>query len=205
MSDVSSLPLPESVFQYFTQARIRTAVESVLDYGAKKLPPGLEWEELPQFYRAALAASSVQVEWALTLDQLWSRVWPTVVPGWTALSVDEQNTGDLDAQVSIETCWREEWFGRCFTRSAVPAAQAQGRRQTDAVLCLGVSLTLEGVAIGLSLDLDSDVASLELAGFRYDDEDESWWTSEQVITGPTVDLRELQQAASKALQWLARG
>ncbi len=205
MTDASSLLLLDSVYQYLTQPRIRTAVDSVLDYGVKKLPPGLEWEELPQFYRAALAASSVQVEWALTLEDLWRRTWPATVAGWTALSVDVQNTRDLSAQVGVEKCWDEGWFGRCFTRPAIRAAQPRGGRHADdPVVCLGVSLALEGVAIGLSLDLESDVVNLELAGFGYDEEHEGWWIPEQGIAGQTVDLGELQQAALKALQWLAQ-
>ncbi|MCA1649327.1 MAG: hypothetical protein LC753_03310 [Acidobacteria bacterium] len=192
------------MFQYLTQPTIRAGVESVLDFGAKKLPPGLQWDELSQFYHASLAGSSVQTDWAITLDQLWRAVWPSSVPGWVPLSLDEQNLRDYDAPVSLEKCWTEEWFGRCFTRPR-PTTSAKTRRQpADDVLCLSVSLRHEGVAAGVSLDSALGSSGPDDDGFHFDSEYESWWTPEFKIASPHIDLSPLKIAAAAALKWVAR-
>lgn len=204
MTGAEELELPQSVFRYLTDPQLRAGVESVLEYRTKKLPPGLEWDELGQYFRAAVAASSVQADWALALGQLWRCVWPDQLVGWSPVSVDEQATREFDAHVSIDKCWSEEWFGRCFTRPAAPAASTQSRRKAvREVLCLGVSITLDGASVGISLD-PSPAAAPDPMLFHYDDDAAAWWSVEQVISSPTLDLSALQQAALQALKWAAR-
>lgn len=204
MSGTVALELPESVYQYLTDPAIRAGVDSVLEYGSKKLPPGLEWAELPQYFRAVVAASSVQADWALALENLWRRVWPSQPVGWSAVSVDEQSTRAFDAHVSIDKCWSEEWFGRCFTRPATLAASAKPRRQpAPDILCLGVSITLDGASIGIALD-PRPTAVPDQALFRYDDEAGAWWSVEQSIKSPILDLTQLHHAARQALAWAAQ-
>ena len=203
MTRTTSFKLPESVFAYLTQPAVRTGTDAVLGYGVKKLPPGLAWDELSKFYRASLAGSSIQTDWADALQDLWRSVWPTAVEGWTALSLDEQNVGDYQAQISIEKCCSEEWFGRCFVRASVALAGLKRRSRAEQVLCLSASIGLKGMAIGVSLDGAEDERGPQGSPFYYDIETDTWWTPEQKIVDPAVNLELLQQAATAALKWIS--
>ena len=194
--------LPESVFRYLKEPSVQGGVDAVLEYGIKKLPPGLEWEELPQYNRAALAAVSVQVDWSLALHDLWSAIWPESVSGWRPLTLDEQNTGDYAAQISIAQCWDQEWFGRCFIKLSVTGSGGGKRRQADPpVLCLGVSLSREGFSVGFSID-DPEVAKPDLPQFRFEPDEEGWWTPEQPVSSQDLDLSLVKAAAAEAVTWI---
>lgn len=137
-----SYEFPESVFEYLTDNSVRAGVNSIADNALKKLPAGLEWNEIPSFYRAVLATQQVQVEWALAMDALWRDVWPHAVPGWKAMQPYEQSAEYDDVDVSVAKCWSEEWFGRCFIKPARnPSPRPRrSRREDGAIFVLGVSL-----------------------------------------------------------------
>lgn len=201
-STATTLELPQSVFEYLTQPNLQAAVQSVLDHGTKKLPSGLEWNELPQYFRAVLAASSVQVDWALAHEHLWRSVWPSLVEGWSPASLDEQSTRDFDANVSVEKCWSDEWLWRCFTKPSARGASTMRRRATSPdILYLGVSISLNGTCVGVSIEPSTAAAGPDAALFHFDDDAEAWRSVEQSITSQTLDLSELQQAARQALKW----
>lgn len=203
MMSHTTVQLPPSVFQYLTVPKLRAGVDSVLEYGGKKLPPGLEWDELPQYFRAAVAAIAVRVDWALAMEELWRCVWPGELIGWSPVSIDNQSTPDFGAHVSIDLCWTDEWFGRCFTRPGQGSASANRRRQPDPdILWLAVSISLQGASIGISL-IPSPVGAPDPALFHIDDDAEAWRSVEQGIASQTLDIGPLQQAARQALKWVA--
>lgn len=196
----TNFELPESVFRCLTERKIRAGVDSVLQSGTKKLPSGLEWEELPQYYEAVLAACRVQVDWVLAQEQLWRSVWPSKPLGWAPVSVEEQSVGEYDGFVSIDNCWSEKWFGRYFTR---PSAHVGPKRRSAAavdVLLLSVSITQAGVSIGVSLS--PETSSSGPPDFQYNYEAASWETSEQQISEQQLDLEGLRRSASEALAWV---
>ncbi len=180
---------------------MRPAVESVLDYGSKKLPPGLEWDELPKYFHAVVAASSVQADWALAHEKLWRCVWPSELVKWSPASLDEQSTGEFDAHVSIDKCWSEEWLWRCFTRRPRDSTTRRRGKSPD-ILYLGVSITLDGASVGVSIEPCPTAAGPDATLLYFDHESTSWRSVEQSITGPTLDLSALQHAARQALHWL---
>jgi hypothetical protein len=203
MSDAPVFELPQSVFEYLTQPEIQAGVDPVLAFGIKKIPDGLDWHEVPQFYRATLAAQTVQVDWALAHEQLWRAIWPDQIAGWAPINVDEQCGAGYDAGISIEKCWSEEWFGRCFTRQRTSALPASRKRQVAAdVLCLAVSLTATGASIGISVE-GPGAPEADLHGFHYDEEFGSWWAPEVKVTTRALDLGPLVTAAVTALiRWV---
>jgi hypothetical protein len=204
MTSQTTLQLPQSVVQYLTEPKLRAGVDSVLEYGARKLPPGLEWDELPQYFRAALAANHVQVDWALAHEELWRCVWPSELVGWSPASLDEQSTRDFDAHVSIDNSWSDEWLWRCFTRPASRTTSAKPRRQpAPDKLYLGVSITLQGASVGVSIDPSPTATAPDPTLFHFDEEFTAWRSEEQSIEGPTLDLSELQHAARRALNWVS--
>lgn len=204
MSGCPVLQLPQSVFEYLTLPEIQAGVDSILEFGTKKVPDGLVWREVPQFYRATLAAQTVQGDWALAHEQLWRAVWPDSVEGWAPVPPDEQSSRQYDASVSIEKCWSENWFGRCFTRLRTSLMPISERRQAAAdELCLAVSLTGQGVSIGISIE-GAGAPEADLPGYHYDEEAGSWWTSEIKISERDIQLEPLTTAGRIALTWAIR-
>lgn len=200
-----TLELPESVFRYLTDPGIRAGVDVLADNGLKKVPAGLTWSEVPQFYSALLAATTVQVEWAVALERLWQEVWPDALGGWTALQPDEQMTEYADFDVSVRGCWNEEWFGRCFTKRGDDAGQLSRRssKAGEALLCLGVRLSVAGVSIGYSHESRAETQELRIDGFHFDPDEEGWWTDPQRVESRTSDLGPLKEAAARLISVLA--
>ena len=193
--------LPESIFRYLTDPGIRAGVDVLADNGLRKVPVGLTWAEIPQFYGALLAATTVQVDWAVALERLWQELWPESIPGWTALQPDEQMTEYPDLDVSVRGCWNEDWFGRCFTMR--PDGLGQRRRRSSkleqTLLCLGVRLSVAGVSIGYSHEFAAGTPQMRVDGFHYDHDEEGWWTDAQKIESKTPDLSPLKEAAQRLI------
>jgi hypothetical protein len=201
MTDSRVLTIPESVFEYLTDPRVRAGADSILEYDAAKVPPGLEWDELPRFYQAALSAALIRSDWACTLAEFWALVWPRNVEGWTALSIDEQTVADKDGRLSLNDCWDGEWLGRRFEKRVSSVGSASKRSRMD-VLYLGVSLSLDGISIGLSIDMKTEDFDASAAGFVFDEEADGWWMPERKITSKQVDIAVLTEAAGKVIQSL---
>ena len=111
--------IPESVSAYLHDAGTRRAINGLRDVGAGDILDGLEWSELPRFYRALQAARQFETEWAILGCELWEATWSGLLPGWHSLSPDEQISGDYDAGLAIEdlldTGDGSLWFGRVLT------------------------------------------------------------------------------------------
>lgn len=106
--------VPESVRAYFERPELRTAVDLLVSNDRPDVPEGIAWPELPQFYRAILAARQTQVDYALLLAEAWDAVWDEPGNGWQACS--PQAPGRRDASVSLETVWHEGCFTRRFIK-----------------------------------------------------------------------------------------
>ncbi len=105
--------LPESVAHFISDARVRSAVTLLLD--SKQQPDGLEWTEVPDYYRAHLAAHQTKAEWALALEQLWSELWPDHLSGWQPLLPDRQ-AREEDLTIDLDYLFDEGNFKRAFQR-----------------------------------------------------------------------------------------
>ena len=203
MTDGHIFELPESVFEYITIPEIESGVDSILAFGTKKVPDGLEWPDMRQFYRATVAAQTVQADWALAHEELWRAVWPDEIDGWAPRRPDEQSARGSDASVSIENCWSEEWYGRCFSGQRSSTTHIPKRRPVNPDdLCLAVSISARGISIGISIE-GAGEPEADVPGFHYDEEAGSWWTSEMKITKRKIDLMPARLAAQAALTWAA--
>lgn len=114
------MKMPESVTTYLTDGGSRRAIVSLRDLGSARLLDGLDWEELPRFYRAMQATRQFETDWAILACGMWEAVWGGLLVGWQPLSPDEQGQGNHDAGLAIndllETGDGSLWFGRIFTR-----------------------------------------------------------------------------------------
>ena len=68
--------LPPSFRSYCKDRAVRSAVDHILDCGKKlKVPADLEWDRLPDFHAAVVAAHQVRCDYATALHGLWNEVW----------------------------------------------------------------------------------------------------------------------------------
>ena len=126
--------LPESYASYVADTAVRTAVEHILGIKSLKVPETLEWNQLPDFHAAVLAAHQVRCEYASALQGLWDAVWPAAIDDagigeelkpWSIAETAHRYEVGFDS----ESLFAGEVFGRAYTRE-------------ETYVSLGVSLNL---------------------------------------------------------------
>ena len=60
-------------------AAVRSAVDYILYSKKLEVPADLEWERLPEFHAAVLAAHQVRCDYATALHGLWAEVWQRAI------------------------------------------------------------------------------------------------------------------------------
>ena len=143
-----SFALPESYASYVADPAVRTAVDHILGSKSLKGHESLDWDELPDFHAAVLAAHQVRCDYASALQGLWDAVWPA--------AIDEAGIGeDLEAYsiadmadrhglgFDAESLWAAEVFTRAYTRG-------------DSYIGLSVSLNLREAYLILWFGSESD-------------------------------------------------
>ena len=169
------IKVPASVLAYYQQPDVQTAVKLLLsaEGGRKKSPATatLRWKDIPDYYRALLAARQSPVEFAIFVEALWRQVWTDIPAIWKA-SAKPGDPPRPDLSVDVANIWLEKGFGRQF-------------KHRDFTLELYAYLTLEdGFQLGMSLgDEEADVIlSPELLdGWTRDDDYDTFWTQEEVV------------------------
>lgn len=187
----STMKLPQSVFRYLSDPVVRDGVDALGGRALIKVPSCLSWSGLPHYYGALLAATTVQVEWAVTLERLWQEVWSEGVPGWTPLALGEQIHEHLESDISVRGCWSEGAFGRWFVR--LTAGE-------EARLCLSVSLSIAGISIGYAHQTKANHPAPRVHGFHFDDDRDGWWTEPQEVGWGTFNLSQLREAATQLIR-----
>ena len=176
--------LPESVYRYCTDRRIRSAVDLLLSAKSPKLPDGLAWSELPDFYRACLAAQQTRVEWALALEESWRAVFEEAFRGWASSSIETQ-AALSDICLDIGSLWTGREFYRDFQLRTL-VAQSLVQIDPDRGIRISVALWIDDVEKPLPLR----------AGLLVED---GWLCSAWLPFGQTaaIDLTGLQRDAAE--------
>ena len=190
--------LPESYASYVADPAVRTAVDHILGSKSLKVPETLDWNQLPDFHAAVLAAHQVRCDYASALQGLWDAVWPT--------AIDEAGIGEELEAYSIadmadwhglgfdaESLWDPEVFTRAYTRG-------------DSYIGLSVSLNLREAYLILWFgnETDEDLAAGLLSQDDWNSElDETYgrWSTKGLapIRDGGVPLERLNAAANRAL------
>ena len=76
---MTTFTLPESYRTYLKDAAAQSAVDHLLASATPEVPACLEWDQLPDFHAAALAAHQVQCNFATALHGLWNKVWQSAL------------------------------------------------------------------------------------------------------------------------------
>lgn len=192
-----SFPLPESYASYVADPAVRTAVDHILDSKSLKVPETLDWNELPDFHAATLAAHQVRCDYASALQGLWDAVWQRAVDkapigqeleAWSITDTASWYGVGFDA-VSL---WQNGIFGRAYTRR-------------DSYIGLGVSLDLREAQLifWFGNQNDEDLAADLLSQDDWDSEMGDYGYQSRRGLAPIGDgcvpLKRLNAAAAQAL------
>ena len=193
-----SFALPESYASYVADPAVRTAVDHILGSKSLEVPETLDWDQLPDFHAAVLAAHQVRCEYVAALQDLWDAVW--------GKAIHEAGIGeDLEAWSIAETA---RWYGLGFDAISLFRDGVFGRAYTkgESIVGLGVNLDVRDVWLclwfwnedngDLALDLlPSDDWNSEL------DETYGYWSKTGLarIDAGGVPLERLNAAAARAL------
>lgn len=199
------IQVPESYRAYCKDRAVQGAVNHILNAKSLHVPADLEWDDLPNFHRAVLAARQVQCEYAIFVHELWNAVWKPALDAHgigkklmprTIADTEEQYNQKLDTY----TLWYNEWFG-----------QALDIADKNLVLCPGVGVNatdLDKVLLRLSLWNTKDnvdlITGLDLsADWRSEDVEDGWARTRKelapIADDGSIDLDALRKAAADAL------
>ena len=196
--------LPESYRAYLKDPAVRSAVDHILNRKKLEVPADLEWERLPDFHAAVLAAHQVRSDYATALHgALWSRVWqPALDECGFADSLELQSFNE-QLEYSNYPCdtyslWENDLLERVYNIG-------------DHVLGLGAEFGLEQtwLTVWLLNGRGEDLTTRLALGDDWDSEldDEGYLYSSEKLA-PILDchiaLDPLNRAAKRALQEIGR-
>jgi len=181
------LQLPESIHRFCNDGRTASAVELLLSGRSPKIPDGLEWEELEDFYRACLAAQQTRVEWSIVMCRLWEAVFADLPSGWHPSTIAKQ-ADDSDINLGIESLWQGGEFTREFTRSGF-YLDLQIEFVSDEGARANASLWRDGHAVALSPPPGAEIVGEWIC---------SRWL--QVEDDPGLDVSSLRATALLAIE-----
>lgn len=199
------IQVPESYLAYCKDRAVQEAVNHILNDNSLHVPADFEWDELPNFHRAVLAAYQVECEFAIFAHDLWNAVWK---PALDACDIRKKiaprtiaDTAEwCDRKLDTRTIWWSGWFG-----------QALDVADTTLVLCPGVEMNEDSYAkarLSLSLrdaeDEDDQITGLDLgADWSSEDLEDGWARTGRdlapIADDGSIDLDALRKAAADAL------
>lgn len=199
------IQVPESYRAYCKNRAVQEAVNHILDAKPLRVPADIEWDDLPKFHRAVLAAHQVRCEYAIFVHELWNAVWKPALDAHgfgkklkprTIADTQEQCNQKLDTH----TLWYQAWF-----------SQVLDIADTNLMLFPGVGIgeaALDKVRLRLSLWNTEDnvdlITGLDLgADWRSEDVEDGWARTRRelapIADDGGLDLDALRKAAADAL------
>ena len=193
--------LPESFTAYATQKDVRTAVDHILGRKSLEVPADLDWNQLPDYHVAVLAAYQVRSDYASTLHRLWNQVWQPALfssdLNFQALSIVEAHEKFGETYTDTMSLWDSGEFWRYF-------------RINSFLLMSGISLSTSEAQLWLWLgDESSENNNTEqllqsISDWYLEDEEESdalyGYTRKKLapVTDAGIEVGRLCEAAAQA-------
>ncbi|MHA3793044.1 hypothetical protein [Sphingomonas sp. YL-JM2C] len=167
------MTLPESVHSYCTKPRIKAAVDLLLSSKTPKIPDGLQWSEVEDFYRAWLGAQQTRAEWAIAMNRLWYVSFPDLKSEWQAVSIVKQ-ADESEEYVDLLSVWTEGTFTRDFVHGEY-WLELQVELDVDEGLRANVALWKDGWSIKMARPPSSLLV-------------DDWLCSEWLVIGQNAEL-----------------
>ncbi len=101
------------LLSYFSDSKTEAAVDLLLAKKRPSIPDDVEWNDVPDYFRAVRAARQIQVDLAILLHEIWNAVWKPMPAQWKAAAPYEQvDDGLLDPH----TIWGQWYALRSYER-----------------------------------------------------------------------------------------
>ncbi len=194
---MTDFTLPESYRAYLNDAAVRSAVHHILDSKNLEVPVDLEWNRLPDFHTAVLAAHQVRCDYATALHHLWNKVWKPALDGRGSANSLEPRSFNEPQDHSVSPCdtysaWNNSFLDRVYDSG-------------DHVVGLGVTIGLKKVWLSNWLYKGNEdlTTRLKLGGDWNSEPEEGFlYSHEQLapISDGGIPLCPLNRAARQALQ-----
>lgn len=193
--------IPESVVRYYSDRKIRSAVDALVDALEGDKMPECTWEEAQSYNKALLMAAQVRADFNALLFRLWDATWGQAKPG--------RLTGDYfewDSQ-SPQKLWENRNCMLVYYRDGNP----DNGGKSD---CLFASLEEGNVSIQVQRWTDNkNVAPhpgpIAVAGWELRDAHEAWPYFENqslsvpdFLSAPDETLRRFQDDAKRMIDAL---
>ena len=197
--------LPESYAAYVTQKDVRTAIDHILDSKSLEVPSDLDWNQLPDFHAAVLAAYQVRSDYASALQGFWNEVWRPALESsdlqFEALSILESQEL-IGRYTDTKSIWNSKQFWRYY-------------RKKKFLVVPGVSLDIGTGQLWIWLgdksleNSETEKLLLSTSSWYIEEEEESGlsygytWKELSSVTGAGIELDRLCTAAAQALKNLS--
>ena len=197
--------LPPSYCAYCQDRAVRSAVDHLLKRPRRlEVPPDLEWDRLPDFHAAVLAAHQVRCDYATALHSLWNEVWQPALDDCGCADYLEplsfNEVREYSSYPDAYSLWESDFLERVYDAG-------------DHRLGLGVEVDLKQARLTIWL-LDGQENDLT-AGLALGDDwvaepdDEGYLYSRDKLArfsddGCCIPLDPLNRAARRALQEIGR-
>jgi len=98
--------IPPGLLSYFNENKTESAVDLLLAKKRPSIPDDVEWEDVPNYFRAVRAARQIQADLAILLHEIWNAVWDPLPAPWKAKAPHEQVD---DGLIDPRTIW-DHWY-----------------------------------------------------------------------------------------------
>ena len=203
---MTNFTLPPSYRDYCQKRAVQSAVDHVLDCGKRlKVPDDLEWDRLPDFHAAVLAAHQVRCDYATALHGLWKAVWQPALDHCGFADVLEPLSFNEHADYSGYPCdtytlWKEALLERVYDKDGHKLGLGVENDPKQAWLTIWL-LDGKGKEQTASLTLGNDWDSKpDEEGYLYTREKLARFSND----GCCIPIEPLNRAAQRALQEIGR-
>ena len=200
--------LPPSYRAYCKDRAVQSAVDHILDCGKKlKIPVDLEWDRLPDFHAAVLAAHQVRCDYATALHGLWNEVWqPALDDCGFADSLEPLSFNEAQEYSGYPSdtysLWVEALLERVYDKDGHKLGLGVEADLKQAWLTIWL-LDLDGKGMELTTRLAQGgdwVSELDEEGYLYSRDELARFSND----GCCIPLDPLNRAAQRALQEIGR-
>lgn len=203
---MTNFTLPESYRAYCKERAVQSAVDHVLNCGEKlAVPADLEWDRLPDFHAAVLAAHQVRCDYATALHGLWKAVWRPALDDCGFADVLEPLSFNEHPDYSDYPCdtyslWEEDLLERVYDKDGHKlglGVENDGKQARLTIWLLDGKGKGRADELPLGSDWDSEP---DEEGYLYTREKLARFSND----GCCIPLEPLNRAVQRALQEIGR-
>lgn len=187
------LEILEPLRLYLKSDEVAYAVELLLKPSRKKtVDESIDWVDQTEFRHAWLAAQEIYAAWHEQASMIWRKVW-LENPKWANAGLVQLSSAEMKdeefSEPSLETMWREDWFGGAFRTKGGKSVGLYVYADRDGAYSNVWGPDLQIIPNGWERDSEDDAEMNSVRKCRWDD--------------TKIDVTDLSKASASVLSALA--